>query len=63
MLQRKWMTPEIKYLKPPIEKTTKYDECHRIKLFQQQRLWEGRYIIYEKKKPAMMKVIMFNGVK
>lgn len=53
---------------PPIENTQTdstliKDEYHRIKLMQRQKLWEGRFITHEKKRPAMLKVIVFEGVK
>lgn len=57
------MTPHIEYLKPPLENTTKYDEYHRIRLYQQQKLWEGRFITHEKKRPMMLKIVIFNQVK
>ncbi len=39
------------------------DEYHRIKLLQRQRLWEGRFITYEKRKPSMLKIMVFTEVK
>jgi hypothetical protein len=35
------------------------DDCHRLKLYERQKLWEGRYVTKENKQPVMLKVVIF----